>query len=282
MIKNVANAILAAARQLIRDWRLPIVFLSTYLALLLALFFFITTRDINVWQLLLTFTLAVIAPVLFFLLQTMGVSYAGDCGNPALLFRYSLRNFWKLVLISVPLVLLGWLIIYLLGKLQAHLPDAATAATHSAADALPLAQNTKPVSHWGSVLLAALRFLMLYIALPVAAIHLWIMVAHAGLIKTIKGLLGTLGRAFRPGRLLIYMLGFGLFAGIPYLLLFMRTPVRNEWLELSLLAARLIIALIFVLFGWTLTLGALTKINAQGTKATAPEPPPAPQNNDAI
>ena len=261
---------------------MPIVFLGVYLALLLALFFFITTRDINIWQLLLTFTLAVIAPLLFFLLQTMGVSYAGDHHGPAPLLRYSLRNFWKLVLISVPLVLLGWLIIYLLGKLQAHLPGAAAAATHSTPDALPPAQNTEHVSHWQSVLLTTLRFLLLYLALPVAAIHLWIMVARAGLIKTIKGIVGTLGRAFRPGRILIYILGFGLFAGIPYLLLFMRTPVRNEWLELGLLALRLITAFIFMLFGWTLTLGALTKISAQGTETAAPEPLPAPQNNDAI
>jgi hypothetical protein len=260
MLKNVMNSITTAARHLLRNWRAIVVFLGLYLALLAALYFFVVIREANIWQVLLTLLLAIVAPVLFFVLQAMGVSYTQDGTGVGVLLLRSLRECWKLIVISVPIVLLAWLIIYLLGKLETNMlggiRDAAQAATAVPRSA---ARTSEQPGRWMEIAITALRFLLLGIALPLAAIHLWIATAREGLGAALKGAGRAVVRAFAPRAVLTYAVGLVIFGVIPYFLIFTRTPVGNWWVEGGLLGARLVLALMFVLFGWIITLGALTE-----------------------
>lgn len=105
-----------------------------------------------------------------------------------------------------------------------------------------------------------MRFLLLCIALPLATIHLWISTAHEGLRAALKGIGRTLARAFAPRAVLAYAIGLVIFGVVPYFLLFTRTPTKNAWVEIGLLSARLVLALLFALLGWVITLGALAKM----------------------
>jgi hypothetical protein len=46
---------------------------------------------------------------------------------------------------------------------------------------------------------------------------------------------------------------------MPYFILFTRTSVSNGWTELLLFGLRLVLAFVFTLWGWTITLGALAR-----------------------
>ncbi len=54
----------------------------------------------------------------------------------------------------------------------------------------------------------------------------------------------------------------------PYFLLFTRTGAKGEWTELTLFGLRLVLAFLFTLLGWVLTMRALA-IQAGDARATA-------------
>jgi len=261
MIKQVMNALTAAVRRLIENWRAVAVFLGLYLALLAVLFLFFTAREATIGQLLLTLVLGVVAPALFFVLQALGVTYVQGETTLSVMLRQAVREFWKLMIISLPVLLLAWLIIFLLSKLQTYVPVAPPP---------PPGQISppKPPTPWQGILLTAFRFLLLYLALPLAAVHLWIATTREGLGAALKGIGRVLARAFTPRAVLIYVLGLVIFGLIPYLLLFARTPAKNPWVEIGLLGARLVLALALILFGWVITLGALAELTS-GTAGRA-------------
>ena len=260
MLKNVMNSIAAAVRGLLRNWRAVVAFLGLYLALLLALYFFVVTREASILQILLTLVLAIAAPILFFVLQAMGVSYTSDGTGIGALLRRSLRECWKLILISVPIILLAWLIVYLLSKLEINMLGGIRDAARVPRSA---ARTSEMPGRWLEITFTTLRFLLLGIVLPLAAIHLWIVTTREGLVAALKGAGRAVMRAFAPRAVLIYAIGLVIFGVIPYFLIFTRTAVGNWWIEIGLLSARLALALIFVLFGWVITLGALTEMNRE-------------------
>ena len=92
------------------------------------------------------------------------------------------------------------------------------------------------------------------IVYPFAAIQLWIATTREGLGAALKGIGRAVARAFAPRSVLIYAVGLLIFGVTPYFLIFTRMPVSNWWVEVGLLAARLALALIFVLFGWVMQL----------------------------
>jgi hypothetical protein len=193
----------------------------------------------------------------------MGVSYIQSETRFGDWLRQAWRECWKLILISVPIVLLAWLISYLLGRLETDVLGAMRDAARSA-PGVPRApaRATEQPGRWLEVTITTLRFLLLYIALPLAAIHLWIAAARDGLGDALKGAARTVARAFAPRAVLTYVIGFLIFGVIPYFLLFTRTQVGNAWIEIGLLGARLALAMVFILFGWVITLGALTNVSA--------------------
>jgi hypothetical protein len=105
---------------------------------------------------------------------------------------------------------------------------------------------------------------LLGVAVPLLLIQFWITVSHQGLgwMVTWRSLAARLRevavRAFAPESFLIYAAGFLVFAVIPYLTLFKTMPNKRAWVEVSLLAFRLLVSATLILLGWITTVGALS------------------------
>lgn len=255
MLNEIIRSIAAAARNLFSNWRTLSLLVLLYAALLLALYWFVTTGVATVWQVVLTFALIVIAPLLFFLLQALSVSYAtGELTTGAWLKR-ALRDWWKLLLVSLPLVLLAIGLTLLFEKGAVKLEDRA----HEGGAKFLLTA------------FSVLRFVVLYIALPLMAIQLWIAASREGLGAALKRVWRNLVRALSLRSLLTYLTGFVIFAVIPYFLFFTRTPAKNAWLEMSLLGMRLMMALMIIFFGWVVTVGALARISSDDATPVMPQ-----------
>ena len=94
------NAILSATRLLFRNRRALVLIVTAYAGLIVALYLFISTREATISQLLVTFISIAVAPALFFLLQSISVTYAsGSLRNVAIVS-------FKLFIVSLPLIAL--------------------------------------------------------------------------------------------------------------------------------------------------------------------------------
>ena len=259
MLTETLHSLATAARNLLRNWPSMLLIAVVYASLLAVLYFFVIIREATVVQVTLTFASAIVAPVLFFVLQAMIASEAGALPLGPLLKR-SLSSFWKLVLVTLPLVALAILIVYLLGKAQAHFDagvrDAAAAVPRRLAASANSHEAPAPID-WRATMLSTIRYLAFGLVLPLAAIHLWLATVHEGLARAIRQIGTLLARAFAPQSVLIYLAGFLIFAVAPYLLLFRTTQTKHAWLELSFLVARLVVVFALTLFGWTITVRAL-------------------------
>lgn len=258
MIKRVFSAIGTAARSLVRNWRALTIFLLVYMMLLAAVYSFFAIREASLLQVLLTLALPVAAVVLFFMFQTMGVTYTKSGLTTGSLVRGALHDFWKLMLVTAPLILLGWLIVFLFGQIEIGAAAEVTQATRSR-QAAPI---PRPPTDWRMVVLSSLEYLILCAALPLVAAQLWIATAREGLMQTLKSAGRKLLRAFSPPAVLIYAVGAVVFGLIPYLLVFTKTSSESAWVDLTLLGVRLGLAALFTLFGWVITLGALAEISS--------------------
>jgi hypothetical protein len=272
MIKRVFKAFNLAARTLSGNWRAVAVMLVLYLVMLGAIFEFIATREATVGQLFLSVLFALAAPVLFLIIQTMAARYNQGNQRAWALLGGSVRDFWKLLLISMPLILIAVLAVYLFGKIETTAPatvvrEAARAVPAPARVATPKPQ---PV-HWQSVAVTTIEYLLFCLVLPLGAIHLWIGTAREGLKQTFKRWLRILARAFAPQSVAVYAIGFVFFAVVPYFLIVPRTPVSSAWwLDAGLLVGRLLLAVLFSLIGWVVTVGALgARAEASGAVSVA-------------
>ncbi|HVF27304.1 MAG TPA: hypothetical protein VM943_03615, partial [Pyrinomonadaceae bacterium] len=170
MLRNAFAATGAAARELFRNWGALALVNLLYAALLASVYLFVTTREASVLQLILTALFALAAPVLFFMLQAAGVaSFAEAGGRLNSVLRRALRDFWKIFLISVPLILLAVLIVYLTNKLHAYFTIADTNATPRPPALTPVhpLDITPPAPmRWSDAVIFALRLLLLGVVLP--------------------------------------------------------------------------------------------------------------------
>lgn len=252
MLRNVTTAFAAAVRALFTNWRTLALFVVVYAVLLTALYFFFTTPLARVWQVGLNFALALLAPALFFALQAMAVSYAQEGGARLIA---AAQQFWKLTIVSVPVIIVAWLFGLLIGSVR---------------DRLTEHQEKLGVALYG------LWCVVLYVALPLIAAHVWIAAVRAGLGPAFKGYGRSIVRALSPRSLLTYAVGMIFFVAIPYALIVLRTPAKNPWVDMTLLGLRLALALLFMLVGWVITLGALSRLKSKAEAATAsalPAPP---------
>lgn len=249
-----------AARRLFGNWRALLVLLVLYGAMLASTYFFISVREASLWQVLVTFLLAALAPALFFIIQMIGIRYVEDGLKTRELLRSALRDFWKLLVVTLPLLLILWLVVYLFGKLQMNVPAAVSEAGRVGAEAAarPPARGVEVFS-WKEVLLTTLRALILYLVLPLIAIRLWISVAREGLGHTVRNLRGVPAHALAPGAVLVYAIGLLFFGVIPYFLITTHLTRGGAWMEISLLGVRLFLASLLMLLGWVITLGALSR-----------------------
>jgi hypothetical protein len=243
-----------------------------YMALLVALYFFVAVREASVAQVVLTFALALVAPILFFMLQAMIASGFSDAVQPVsagLLAKRSLTGFWKFLVITLPLVALAILVVYLLAKYQSHLaafPDSAT-QLHPMAASSRTHETARASINWKGAALSTIRYLTLGLVLPLVAIHLWLATAREGLLAALMRTGQLLARAFAPQSVLIYVVGFLIFAVVPYFLLFRTTPNKHAWLEIILLGIRVAAVFALTLLGWVITVKAIALLNPK-----SPEP----------
>jgi hypothetical protein len=276
MLTETFSSILVAMRRVFANWPALLLVAIVYVALLATLYFLVAVREASIAQVTLTFALAVVAPVLFFVLQAMIASGFSDTVQPVsagLLARRSLTGFWKFIVITLPLIALAILIVYLLAKYQSHLaaaPDSATQLHPMAASSRTHGTARAPLN-WKGAALSTVRYLALGLVLPLAAIHLWLATARDGLIAAIKKTGQLLARAFAPQSVLIYVAGFLIFAVVPYFLLFRTTPNKHAWLEIILLSIRLAAVFAFTLVGWVITVKAIALLQQKSPEPVANE-----------
>lgn len=268
MIMESIQAIATTVRELVKNWRSMLVLAMIYALLLLTLYTLINIREASVFQVILTFTLAVTAPVLFFIMQAVSATYRFELKTKSLLKR-SLKDAGKLLVVSLPVILLTILTLYLLGKVQTRFG----VAVADPAEILEQAQTQTDTQQmvWSTVLVTSVRYLLVGLVLPLTLIHLWLAVAHEGLTMTVKRATHYLARAFTPESVLIYMAGFVVFALFPYLLIFQTIRVNSAWIEIGLLIGKLAVVFALSLFGWVVTMGALQQTRGEKWQATGSE-----------
>lgn len=286
MLTETFRAISTATRRMFANWQSLLLVAVVYASLLALLYFFVSIREATFAQVTLTFAFAAAVPLLFFILQAMIVSGSAresvkeggsetDRAPARFVLRRSLTSFWKLILISLPLIALAILIAYLLGKAQnrfGQTPEAVNNIPRTLAATANPQRAARPID-WKVALFSTLRYLSFGLVLPLAAIHLWLATMHDGLGGAIKKFGSLISRAFAPQSVLIYIAGFLVFAVAPYFLLFKTTQTKHAWLELSLLVARLVAIFVLTLFGWVVTVRALGLASAT--------PPVQPANEAA-
>jgi hypothetical protein len=274
MLTETFSSIATAVRRVFANWPALLLVAIVYVALLVTLYFFVAVREASMGQVVLTFALALLAPILFFVLQAMIASGFSDAVQPvsaSLLAKRSLTGFWKFIIITLPLIALAVLVIYLLAKYQSHLAAAPDSATqlHPMASSRTHEVARAPIN-WKGAALSTIRYLALGLVLPLMAIHLWLATARDGLVVSITKIGQVLARTFAPQSVLIYVVGFLIFAVAPYFLLFRTTPNKHAWLEIILLAMRLAAVFALTLLGWIITVKAIALLHIQSSKS--PEP----------
>jgi hypothetical protein len=252
------------ARSLLTNPRALAILAGLYAVLLASLYGFISIREATLWQVSLTMLLLVLIPLEFFVLQAAILQHAR---LQKFHWGQILRDAIKLAVVTIPIILLGFLIQYLLNKWQAH---------YLAPEPPLILPGTKPPAplpvHWPSVLFATARLLLLGVVLPLVTIHLWIETiardvrsSFSGGVKPVFQRIGNaLARAFQSDSVLTYALGLIVFVLVPYAVLFMRIPIKGNKTEFAVFILRLLLVYLFTLMGWIVTVNTLTKI----------EPPP--------
>ena len=143
----------------------------------------------------------------------------------------------------------------------------------------------QPPINWRVAIFSSLRYLSFGLLLPLATIHLWLATVRDGLWPALRRIGTHLSQAFAPQSVLIYILGFFIFGLLPYFLLFKTTPTSKAWLEISFFVVRLAAVFVLTLFGWVITVWALSISSAPSTAETsessAPSPSPEPAKEAA-
>src|SRR5258706_5762107 len=200
---------------------------ALYAVLLATLYGFISIREATLSQVAITYLFLLLIPIEFFLLQAaiLHHSTTGKFHWPQIL-----RDAIKLAVITIPIVLLGFLVAYLLNKWQAHYPAPEPPLIAPGARTAP---PTQPL-HWPSVQFATVRLLLLGVALPLAAIHLWIEVAaqdvrslfSGGARSVLQRFGNAFARAFAFDSVLTFALGLIIFVLVPYAILLIGHPPK--------------------------------------------------------
>ena len=255
--------LLETIKALLTNPRALAVFAVLYAVLLATLFGFIRIREATVWQVLLTLLFLALIPIEFFVLQACILQHArADKFGWAQLMRDTI----KVAVVTIPMVLLGYALFYILNKWQVRYPAPPVAA-------LPIAPGPpKPTPlHLPTVLFATLRCLLLGLALPLATIHLWIEVTArdvraslgGGANTVLKRLGNVFARALAFDSVLIYALGLIVFVLVPYAILFVPIKVTGTKTDFAIFIARLLLVYIFTLLGWIVTVSGLARTAAE-------------------
>jgi hypothetical protein len=258
-------------RSTLTNLRALAIFAALYALLLASLYGFIATREATVGQVTVTLLLLVLVPAEFFVLQSAILNHDRE---PKFRWAQILRDAIKLAVVTVPILLLAWALWALLNKWQLRFPAPRPPITLPAA-----APRLQPI-HWPSLVFATVRCLLFGVGLPLAAIHLWIEVAGRNVRDSVGGggqaVLKRIGnvfaRAFASESVFTYALGLIFFVVVPYALLFIPFTVKGTKTDFAVFIARLVLAFLFMLIGWIVTLTALTRESTERLSvATSPK-----------
>lgn len=230
MLMQALNSLATSAKNITGNIRALVVFFVVYLVLIGAAALFVVTNLATFRAVFYTFISMLLAPVVFFLLQTMCVSFSVNVEAKVWL-KDSAKKFWKLILVSLPIIVLA-ILTYRLFALAAN-------------------ENT---------FIATLRFLLFAYIFPLTLIHLWIDSLRNDFVSTYKNFKAILAKAFAPISVLIYFIGLIVFAFIPFLLLSPQIKLQQSNVVIGLLIVRVIVAFLFVFIGWIVTVNALSRI----------------------
>jgi hypothetical protein len=243
-----------------------IVFAILYAILLATFFRFIWIREATLWQVLFTYVFLILIPAEFFIYQASIIDHTRD---GKFRWRAILTDALKFFLATIPVLLIAWLLYFLLNKLAGRFAAPIVPTLPMA----PGPARPQPL-HWPTLVFSTLRFILLGIMLPLAAIHLWFEVAACNLRESLrsgaKTIFSRLGKrfsgAFAFESVLIYVLGLIVFALIPYAILFVPFSPKGNKTDFLVFILRLLLTFIFSLIGWIVTIRALA-----GNAARAPE-----------
>ena len=244
-----------------------LVFATIYAFLLLASYIFISVREATIWQVLVTYALMLLIPLGFFILQASIINRALD---QKLRWRVILTDTVKFFAVTIPVLLVVWLLYYLLSKLSARYPAPVVEVVQVNQPTrltTPTPPPPPPPLHWPSLIFATLRFVLLGVAFPLATIHLWIAVAGGGFRTMLRGgvksffqgIASALARAFSRDSVLVYGLGLIIFFVLPYVTLVPIFQLNGNKTEFVVFGLRLLLSFLFSLIGWVITLTALTR-----------------------
>jgi hypothetical protein len=260
MIKECFAAFGSAARDLVKRPAALVLFALLYLLVLIACYEFIATSVGSV-ALVVSAIAAIVAPLALILLQTAIARFASDESGVGGLATWSLKNFWKVLLVSIPWIALSILASYLFFKWQTHFDASNTAAVRPIVTHGPSAGSQPIPLRWPEIILAACRIFVIGVLLPLAMVHFWIASARSRFGAVLKSSLRILARAWSARSIVVYSIGMLFFGVVPYFLIFQRTQVANGWLELFMFGLRLFLAFLFSLLGWVSTISALRRVS---------------------
>ena len=274
MITETLKRWVETIRSLVMNIRALAIFAALYTVLLATLYGYIATREATVWQVIITLVGLVVIPAEFFILQAAILDQARD---QRFRWRAILIDALKIFVVTIPILIIAYVLWYLLNKWQMHY------LAPKAAIVVPPAKPQPQPLHWPTLLFATLRCLLFGIAFPLAVIHKWIEVTRND-IKTLfaggaKGILKRIGRgcahAFSSNSVLTYALGLVVFVLIPYALLFVPLTIKGNKTEFAVFILQLVLVFAFTLFGWIVTVDALAKLPREiATVAPKPESTP--------
>lgn len=260
MFGDAWRSLRAAIKMLAAQRILVLLAFFLYLVLIGVIYLFITTREASIVQVLLSAVLfPLLAVELFFMLQGIALGYVSREMETRTLLGQAAKNAWRLFVISLPLLLIAWLIVKGIDQLDWRVIHYKAISPYADSSS----SSNRNYQDWYLIASRTMRFVLLYVALPLLAARLWISVAREGVRETLRRIGSHLLRAFAPRAVLIYGTCLAVFGAMAYLLLFTRTPAENPWVEIGLLSTRIALALIVVFIGWLIAIGALAKVHSE-------------------
>jgi hypothetical protein len=233
MFSQSLKAALLAVRTLFKSRATLALVALLYGGLLVAGYLFVSTREATISQLGITLAALVIAPGLFFALQAVSVNYTSSTGLSGLL-KKTAQDSLRLVVVSVPVVLLAALAVYRLNQIYSH-----------------------------ATIVIATLLLLICVITPLLSIQLWVAASSEGLGSLLRRVHRVAASAFAPRPLFVYTCGFLFFGVAPYLLIFSHVETERTWLEISLLVVRLALSALLIVIGWVTTVGTLSILARQ-------------------
>jgi len=251
MIRDIFESIGAAGRKVFSNWAVVLIALLIYEALLAVVYLFIVTGEATMFEVLLTvLILPVLAVFLFFMLQALGVSYVRIGVGPLYQLKRALRDCWKILVVSLPIMLLIGLVVHFSAAAQVSLVR-------------QIYEQDPPAGQWKLHAVEWTRYALLYFLLPLVSIHLWITAVREGIGGAFRGVGRVLATAFSPRSIIIYLIVGVVFGAVAWQLFNTRIRVEDAWYDLLIFGARLMIALIVVFLGWFITVGSLAEMTAR-------------------